>query len=210
MKEEIEAILKDESYTDEKERVNAIAKVIPLYTVPKKKYNDLSERLQNVENEKSTTEEKLKEIQKQNMTAEELQQEKEKELAEREQKIIRRENESIVESMLSKNNITSETYGSNEYENLVASLIGADEETSKNKTTNFLNILAKQKEYVEKETTTSLLNNTPKPQMGGQDDHSTTTLETYKTLLAEASKNGDMTKMAYYTRVVQELEKVDE
>ena len=36
MKEEIEAILKDESYTDEKERVNAIAKVIPLYTVPKR------------------------------------------------------------------------------------------------------------------------------------------------------------------------------
>lgn len=167
MKEKIEEILSDENIVDIKDRVDAIAKVIPLFTVPKDKYNNLSDKLQTIETEKATLENDYRTLQKENMTAEELQATKIKELEEREAKIARTESETAISKILSKSGITEDSYGEDEYKSIVEDLIGTDQDSSIKKANNFINILAKQKEAVEKETTTKLLNDTPTPLTDG-------------------------------------------
>ena len=166
MKERIEEILNDETIIDVKARVDAIAKVIPLFTVPKDKYNGLSERLQNVETEKTNIETQYKELQQQNMTAEQLQEAKLQELQEREAKIARLESESAISKILSKNGITEDAIGEDEYKIILEDLIGEDQASSVRRATNFVDFMTKQKNIVEQETTTKLLNDTPSPITG--------------------------------------------
>ena len=206
MKEKIKEILAESNIEDIDMVVDTIAKSIALFTVPKDKYNNLSDRVKNIEAEKDSIESKYNDLCKQTMSAEDLQKTKEKELADREAKIIERENESIVEKLLSKNGITEETFGADEYNNLIISLRGSNKSETTQKATSFLSILNKQKETVEKETTTKLLQNTPEPKLGGEDDESGTELAKYKKLLEDATEAHNMTEMAYYTRVVSELE----
>lgn len=174
MKDRIEEILNDESIVEIKDKVDAIAKVVPLYTVPKDKYNNLSDRLQNVEQEKQDVENQFKELKKEHMTTQELEQERIKELEEREAKITRLESETSISKILSMNGITEESYGEDEYKSIVEDLIGENQESSIKKANNFVNILAKQRETVEKETTTKLLNETPTPNTGSGEDDSIT------------------------------------
>lgn len=188
MKEEIKNILNDEAITEIEDKVNAIAKVIPMYTVPKDKYNNLSERLQNIETEKATLENDYKELQKQNMTAEELQQAKLKELEEREAQIARAESESAISKILSKNGITEDAIGEEDYKSIVEDLIGADQDTSIKKANNFVGFMQKQKDFVEQETTTKLLNNTPSPNTGGESDNTFTKDDLEKMTYSEEMK----------------------
>ncbi len=174
MKDRIEEILNDESIVEIKDKVDAIAKVVPLYTVPKDKYNSLSDRLQNVEQEKQEIENQFKDLKKEHMTTQELEQERIKELEEREAKITRLESETSISKILSMNGITEESYGEDEYKSIVEDLIGENQESSIKKANNFVNILAKQRETVEKETTTKLLNETPTPNTGSGEDDSIT------------------------------------
>lgn len=195
MKDQIETILNDETIVDVKDRVDAIAKVIPLFTVPKEKYNNLTERLQNVEAEKTLVESQYKDLQKEHMTSEELQQEKMKELEEREAKIVRTESETAISNILSKNGINEEALGEEEYKSIVEDLIGTDQDSSIKKANNFVNILAKQKETVEKETTTKLLNDTPTPQTSdGENKITKDDLEnmTYTEEMAFANENPEL------------------
>ena len=210
MKEKIKEILAETDIEDVESIVDNIAKSVALFTVPKDKYNGLSERVKNIETEKADIETKYNDLCKQNMSAEDLQKAREKELADREAKIIERENESIVERLLAKSGISEETYGADEYSNLVKSLRGSNESETTQKANSFLTILSKQKETVEKETTTKLLQNTPKPKLGGEQDEPDTELAKYKKLLEEATEAHNMTEMAYYTRVVSELESKEE
>ena len=210
MKEKIKEILAETGIEDVESIVDNIAKSVALFTVPKDKYNNLSERVKNVETEKENIETKYNDLCKQNMSVEDLQKAREKELADREAKIIERENESVVERLLAKNGISEDTYGIEEYNSLIKSLRGSNEAETTQKANSFLTILSKQKETVEKETTTKLLQNTPKPKLGGEQDEPDTELTKYKKLLEEATEAHNMTEMAYYTRVVSELESKEE
>lgn len=196
MKEKIEEILNDENIVEIKDRVDAIAKVIPLYTVPKDKYNNLSERLQNVEGEKTTLENQYRELQKEHLTAEELQEAKLQELAEREAKIARIESETAISNILAQNGITAEVYGEDEYKSMINDLVGENQESSIKRANNFVGILAKQKETVENETTTKLLNDTPKPNTGTGDDEKVTKEDlekmTYSEEMAFANENPEL------------------
>ena len=174
MKDKIEEILNDENITDIKEKVDAIAKVIPLFTVPKDKYNSLSERLQNVEQEKQDIEKQFMDLKKEHMTAQELDQERIQELEEREATITRLESETAISKILSTNGITEDSYGEDEYKSMIEDLLGDNQESSIKKANNFVNILAKQRETVEKETTTKLLNETPRPNTGSGEEDSIT------------------------------------
>lgn len=174
MKDKIEEILNDENITDIKEKVDAIAKVIPLFTVPKDKYNSLSDRLQNVEQEKQDIENQFKDLKKEHMTAQELEQERIQELEEREAKITRLESETAISKILSTNGITEDSYGEDEYKSMIEDLLGDNQESSIKKANNFVNILAKQRETIEKETTTKLLNETPRPNTGSGEEDSIT------------------------------------
>ena len=83
--------------------------------------------------------------------------------------VARQLSEIAVEKVLSKNGIDSDTYGEEEYKELVNNLISDTTDNSISKANNFVSILAKQKERVEKETTSNLLKNTPNPQVGDGD-----------------------------------------
>lgn len=195
MKDRIEEILNDETIVDVKDRVDAIAKVIPLFTVPKDKYNDLSIRLQNVETEKTDLKTQFEELQKQHLSAEELQEAKIKELEKREAQIAKLESETAISKILAENGISEDNYGE-EYKGIVADLIGADQNESIRKANSFVGILAKQKETVEKETTTKLLNNTPTPNSGAGEEERITKEDldnmTYSEEMAFANENPEL------------------
>ena len=132
--------------------------------------------MQNVEAEKNnllTTntelETKYNELRTKNMTADEKAKDELEQLKKDKELVARQLSEIAVEKILTKNSITSENYGEEEYKNLVNDLISDSVENSSNKANNFVKILNKQKDYVEKETTSKLLKNTPTPQTGVDD-----------------------------------------
>lgn len=176
MNEAILKVLSDETLETNESKADAIKKALATITIPKEKFNDLSQRLQNVEAEKNnllTTntelETKYNELRTKNMTADEKAKDELEQLKKDKELVARQLSEIAVEKILTKNNINSENYGEEEYKNLVNDLISDSVENSSNKANNFVKILNKQKDYVEKETTSKLLKNTPSPQTGVDD-----------------------------------------
>lgn len=176
MNEAILKVLSDETLETNESKADAIKKALATITIPKEKFNDLSQRLQNVEAEKNnllTTntelETKYNELRTKNMTADEKAKDELEQLKKDKELVARQLSEIAVEKILTKNNITSDNYGEEEYKNLVNDLISDSVENSSNKANNFVKILNKQKDYVEKETTSKLLKNTPSPQTGVDD-----------------------------------------
>ena len=176
MNEAILKVLSDETLETNESKADAIKKALATITIPKEKFNDLSQRLQNVEAEKNnllTTntelETKYNELRTKNMTADEKAKDELEQLKKDKELVARQLSEIAVEKILTKNSITSENYGEEEYKNLVNDLISDSVENSSNKANNFVKILNKQKDYVEKETTSKLLKNTPSPQTGVDD-----------------------------------------
>lgn len=165
-KEKIREVLRANGIEETDELVDALSKEISLQTVPKDKYNDVSKRVTSLEEEKGEIEKELSELKKQSMTADELVEAKEKELNDKISKLAMKENELEITKILSKNGITEETYGEDEYKELLVSLVSDDKDASEKKTNNFVNILTKAKEKTEQETTTRLLKETPKPKTG--------------------------------------------
>lgn len=176
MNEAIMKVLNDESLETNESKLEAIKKELATRVVPKDKFNDLSKRVQNLEAEKNVLETNNSDLKKQNdelriknMTEEELQKE-EKEQFERDKKEVARQlSEIAVEKILAQNNISIDTYGEEDYQKIVNDLIADNVENSSNKANNFIKIFNKQKEIVEKETTSNLLNQTPKPKGGNND-----------------------------------------
>ena len=176
MNEAILKVLSDETLETNESKADAIKKALATITIPKEKFNDLSQRLQNVEAEKnnlittnSELETKYNELRTKNMTDDEKAKEELEKLRKDKELVARQLSEIAVEKILTKNNITSENYGEEEYKNLVNDLISDTVDNSSNKANNFVKILNKQKDFVEKETTSKLLKNTPSPQTGADD-----------------------------------------
>ena len=71
MKEAIEQVLGNETYTTNEERVEAISKELAKLVVPKDKFNDLSNRLKNTESEYSTLQTEYEDFKKSKMTDDE-------------------------------------------------------------------------------------------------------------------------------------------
>ena len=157
MNEAILKVLSDETLETNESKADAIKKALATITIPKEKFNDLSQRLQNVEAEKNnllTTntelETKYNELRTKNMTADEKAKDELEQLKKDKELVARQLSEIAVEKILTKNSITSENYGEEEYKNLVNDLISDSVENSSNKANNFVKILNKQKDYVEK------------------------------------------------------------
>lgn len=176
MNEAILKVLNDETLETNESKADAIKKALAIITIPKEKFNDLSQRLQNVEAEKnnlqsSNTELQIKydELRTKNMTADEKVKDELEQLKKDKELVARQLSEIAIEKILTKNGINVETYGEEEYKNLVNDLIADTVNNSSIKANNFVKILNKQKEFVEKETTSNLLKNTPTPQTGVDD-----------------------------------------
>lgn len=170
MNEVIESILNDETYTTNEEKAEALKKSLATVVIPKDKYNDLSNKLKNTETNYSILSSEYEEFKKSKMTDEEKVESERKqfELDKKANAILK--SELAVEKLLLKNGIEIND-DDTELKETISSIISEDTEKSVKLASNFITLLNKTKEMTKNETTTELLNNTPKP-IGGVDSSS--------------------------------------
>ena len=207
MNEVIENVLNDETYVTNEERVEAIKKGLATLVIPKDKYNDLSTRLKTSESNYSTLQTEFNDYKKSKMTEEELNQAKETELAEKVKQNNIKASELAVKSLLLDNGIKV-TDEDTELKETLQNIISEDLDKSIKLTNSFISLLNKTKTNTEKETTTKLLKDTPKP-IGGVDSSSNVTkLESLQKELQQAIKDKDVVKQtSLMTQIFQEQNK---
>jgi len=207
MNEVIENVLNDETYVTNEERVEAIKKGLATLVIPKDKYNDLSTRLKTSESNYSTLQTEFNDYKKSKMTEEELNQAKETELAEKVKQNNIKASELAVKSLLLDNGIKV-TDEDTELKETLQNIISEDMDKSIKLTNSFISLLNKTKTNTEKETTTKLLKDTPKP-IGGVDSSSNVSkLESLQKELQQAIKDKDVIKQtSLMTQIFQEQNK---
>lgn len=207
MNEVIENVLSDETYTTNEERVEAIKKGLATLVIPKDKYNDLNTKLKNTENKISALQTEYDEFKQSKMTADE------KAEAERKQFEMDKKNNAIeksslaVEKLLLKNGIEVKD-DDVELKETLQSIVSEDLDKSVKLANSFISLLNKTKDQTAKETTTQLLNNTPKP-IGGTNSSSTVSkIEQLQNELNQAIKDKDIVKQtSIMTQIFQEQNK---
>lgn len=207
MNEVIENVLSDETYTTNEERVEAIKKGLATLVIPKDKYNDLNTKLKNTENKISALQTEYDEFKQSKMTADE------KAEADRKQFELDKKNNAIeksslaVEKLLLKNGIEVKE-DDVELKETLQSIVSEDYDKSIKLANSFISLLNKTKDQTAKETTTQLLNNTPKP-IGGTNSSSTVSkMDQLQNELNEAIKNKDIVKQtSIMTQIFQEQNK---
>ncbi|MBE6139297.1 MAG: hypothetical protein E7174_02155 [Firmicutes bacterium] len=207
MNEVIENVLSDETYVTNEEKVEAIKKGLATLVIPKDKYNDLSTRLKTSESNYSTLQNEFNDYKKSKMTEDELNQAKENELAEKVKQNNIKASELAVKSLLLDNGIKV-TDEDTELKETLQNIISEDLDKSIKLTNSFISLLNKTKTNTEKETTTKLLKDTPKP-IGGVDSSSNVTkLESLQKELQQAIKDKDVIKQtSLMTQIFQEQNK---
>jgi hypothetical protein len=207
MNEVIENVLSDETYVTNEEKVEAIKKGLATLVIPKDKYNDLSTRLKTSESNYSTLQNEFNDYKKSKMTEDELNQAKENELAEKVKQNNIKASELAVKSLLLDNGIKV-TDEDTELKETLQNIISEDMDKSIKLTNSFISLLNKTKTNTEKETTTKLLKDTPKP-IGGVDSSSNVTkLESLQKELQQAIKDKDVIKQtSLMTQIFQEQNK---
>lgn len=207
MNEVIENVLSDETYTTNEERVEAIKKGLATLVIPKDKYNDLNTKLKNTENKISALQTEYDEFKQSKMTADE------KAEAERKQFEMDKKNNAIeksslaVEKLLLKNGIEVKD-DDVELKETLQSIVSEDLDKSVKLANSFISLLNKTKDQTAKETTTQLLNNTPKPIGGTDSSSSVSKIEQLQNELNEAIKDKDIVKQtSIMTQLFQEQNK---
>ena len=204
MNDVIESVLNDEAYTTNEERVEAIKKGLATLVIPKDKYNDLSKKLKTTESNFESLQGEFDEFKKSKMTDDEKKEQREKEFAEREKANKIKASELAVKGLLLDNGIKL-TDDDVELKETLSNIISEDSDKSLKLAGSFISLLNKTKEQTEKETTTKLLNDTPKP-VGGVDSSSNVSkVEMLKKQYEEAVKNKDvMAQTKLTTAIFQE------
>lgn len=207
MNEVIENVLSDETYTTNEERVEAIKKGLATLVIPKDKYNDLNTKLKNAENKVSAIQTEYDEFKQSKMTADE------KAEAERKQFEMDKKNNAIeksslaVEKLLLKNGIEVKD-DDVELKETLQSIVSEDLDKSVKLANSFISLLNKTKDQTAKETTTQLLNNTPKPIGGTDSSSSVSKIDQLQNELKEAIKDKDIVKQtSIMTQIFQEQNK---
>ena len=191
MNEVIESVLNDETLTTNEERVEALKKELSKIVIPKTNYNDLNEKLKSTKLDLQNKETELEDFKKSKMTEEEQQEAREKEYAKKVSLNNLKSSELAVKSLLLDNGIkvTDEDV---ELKETLQNIISEDEEKSIKLANSFISLLNKTKTDTVNETTTKLLNDTPKP-IGGVDSSSNLTkIEKLKEDLSKAIEDKDV------------------
>ena len=176
MNEAIMKVLNNESFDTNESKAEALRKELATVVVPKEKFNELSQRLQNVEAEKnvlqtnnSDLQTKYDELRTKHMSEEDLKKEELEKLKKDKEMVAKQLSEIAVERILTKNGINVEEYGEETYQGILKDLVSDNVENSSVKANNFVKMFNKQRELVEQQTKTNLLQNTPTPKTGEQD-----------------------------------------
>lgn len=207
MNEVIENVLSDETYTTTEERVEAIKKGLATLVIPKDKYNDVSNRLKATETSLTTLQSEYDAFKISKMTDDEKVEEEKRqfELDKKANAITR--SELAVEKLLLKNGIEIKE-DDIELKETLQSIVSEDLDKSIKLANSFISLLNKTKEQTAKETTTQLLNDTPKP-IGGVDSSSNVSkIEQLQNELKTAIENKDvMAQTSLMTQIFQEQQK---
>lgn len=209
MKEAIEQVLSNETYTTNEERVDALSKELAKLVIPKDKYNDLSNRLKNTENEYSTLQNEYDNFKKSKMTDDEKRASEQQEF-ENQKKLNAIERSKLgVQMLLLKNGIEVKDEDA-ELQETLTNIVSEDYDKSIKLATSFINIMNKTKDQAAKETTTKLLNDTPAP-IGGLDSSSSLSkVDMLKKELEQAVKDKDALKQTeLITQIYQEEHKTN-
>lgn len=208
MDEVISSVLSNETLTTNEERVEAIKKGLATVVIPKDKFNAQSTKLQNTEGELASLKIEYEDYKKSKMTEDEKKEAREKEFAEKEKANNIRESELAVKSLLLDNGIKI-TDDDKELKETLENIIGEDVNKSLKLASSFISLLNKTKTTAEQETTTKLLNNTPKPVGGANSSSAVSTIDTLTKDLDEAIKSKDVVKQTQLmTRIFQEKQKL--
>lgn len=190
MRDAIETVLNDETLTTNEERVNAITAAMGQLTFPKDKFNALNSSYQELKSNYSSLSNEYEQFKLSKMTADEkMKAEQEKFEADKKANAI--EKSSLgVEKLLLKNGIEIND-DDQELKDTLNSIISEDYDKSIKLANSFISLLNKTKDKTEKETTTKLLNDTPKPIGGTTSSPSVSKAEQLNQELTTAIENKD-------------------
>ena len=209
MKEAIEQVLSNETYTTNEERVDAISKELAKLVIPKDKYNDLSTRLKNTESELASKTSEFEDFKKSKMTEDEKKESELKEFEEAKRQNAIERSKLGVQMLLLKNGIEIKAEDT-ELNDTLANIVSEDYDKSIKLATSFINIMNKTKDQAAKETTTKLLNDTPAPIGGSDSSSSLSKVDMLKKELEQAVKDKDALKQTeLITQIYQEEHKTN-
>ena len=198
MKEEIEKVLSDETLTTNEERVDAIAKSLATLMIPKDKYNDLNAKYKTVESNYNTLSTEYDDFKKSKMTDDERREAELKQLEVDKKANALKTSELAVKGLFLDNGIKI-TDEDTELKETLQNIISEDCDKSVKLANNFITLLNKTKEQTKNETTTKLLNDTPKPIGGTQSANPVDKVEELKKQLEQAVKDRDVLKQTELT-----------
>lgn len=198
MKEEIEKVLSDETLTTNEAKVDAIAKSLATLMIPKDKYNDLNAKYKTVESNYTALSTEYDDFKKSKMTDDEKREAELKQLEVDKKNNAIKTSELAVKSLFLDNGIKI-TDEDTELKETLQNIISEDCDKSVKLANNFITLLNKTKEQTKNQTTTELLNGTPKPVGGTQSSNPVDKIAELKKELDEAVKNKDFLKQTQLT-----------
>ena len=209
MNEAIANVLSDETYTTNEERVNAIVAGLGEYVIPKDKFNAVNTKLKNTETALATTTQEYNDYKQSKMTDDEKAKAERTAFENDKKANARLSSELAVKSLLLDNGIkVTDSEEDKELRETLENIISEDKEKSLNLAKSFISLINKTKQNTANETTTKLLNETPKP-IGGVDSSSQVSkIDSLNQQLADAIKNKDsVLQTQLMTQIFEEKKK---
>ena len=191
MNEAIESVLNNEQYTTNEERVEALKQALAPLVIPKDKFNDVSNKLKSTETQLSTLQGEFSQFKQSKLTDDEKIEEERKQFELEKKANAKKTSELAVKSLLLDNGIKV-TDNDVELKETLDNIISEDMDKSIKLANSFISLLNKTKDTTAKETTTNLLNNTPKPVGGTNSSSKVNRVEELQNQLSEAIKNKDV------------------
>lgn len=215
MKEAIEQVLSNETYTTNEERVEALSKELATLVIPKDKFNEQASRLKKTESELSSSQASLSTLQsefdefkKSKMTEDEKKAAEMQEFEAAKKANAVEKSSLAVQKLLFQNGIEVKD-DDVELKETLETIVSEDYDKSIKLATSFISLLNKTKEKTAKETTTKLLNDTPKPIGGSDSSSSLSNVDMIKKEIEQAIKDKDPVKQTeLMTKLYQEEHKV--
>ena len=209
MNEVIESVLSDETYTTNEERVEAIKKGLATLVIPKDKYNDVSTRLKATEASLTTLQTEYDDFKQSKMTADEKAEADKKQIELDKIANAKTKSELAVKTLLLDNGIkVTDSDEDKELRETLETIVSEDYEKSIKLANSFISLLNKTKDTTAKETTTQLLNGTPKPIGGVDSSSSVSKVDELTKQLTKAIENKDvMLQTQLTTQIFQEQQK---
>jgi hypothetical protein len=190
MEEAIESVLTNEEYTTNEERVDAIKKELAKLVIPKDKYNDLNTRLKNTETEYSKLQTEYNDFKQSKMTDDEKREAERVEFENQKRANAIEKSDLAVQKLLLQNGIEIKD-NDTELKETLSTIVSEDYDKSIKLANSFISLLNKTKDITVKETTSKLLNDTPKPIGGSESSSSLTRKELLEKEYADAVNNKD-------------------